>query len=724
MTDGHPRTAADLIAEVAHLRRRADRERVARKEAEQLLEAKSRELWEQQERYRTLVENSSDVVATADMAGVLTWVSESVTSLLGWTPGQLVGKAVSDLVLPDDVAIYESQQERRQLGQDLRYEVRMRARDGTWPWVSVQSRQIIDEKGALSHRVAGWRDVTAEHRAQEQLRDAQMLLRTNVDAVLDPLVLCQSVRDDRGRIVDFTYLDVNEATCQYLSLTREDLIGTGTLSGASGVGDADLVAAYARAIETGEPVRFDGFRSYDEFLNLEAYFDIRGRAVPGDRLSLTWRNVTDREQAAARLAESEDRLRATLDAMLDPHVVLQAVRDTTGSIVDFVFADANASAAEFNGLSREDLIGVPLLGQHPAAGTTTLFDDYVSVVETGEPLIRDNWSYPQDLMGGELRRYDVRAVKFRDGLSQTWRDVTERYDASQRVAAAEEQYRLLADNSADIVVRLRDNTIVWMSNSVTASLGGDPDEWVGVQLADILHPEDMPTYEAVLAAVETGQTIVQRGRLRAHDGGYHWLEVHAKVFLDAAGHPDGLVASMRIVDAEVAAERELERLARFDTLTGAMNRAAALTRLAAATAQPRRPGSENGVLFCDVDRFNDINDTLGHTAGDAVLSALARRITACLSSEDIVARMGGDEFLVFLPGIHDISEAATIAERIRVAAVEPIPLGDDRGATHASLSIGVTLVLPGEDTDAFIERADTAMYAAKTSGRNKVTLIQ
>ncbi|MDQ1249621.1 MAG: hypothetical protein QG597_3996 [Actinomycetota bacterium] len=438
MTDSRsrPQEIAGLPAEVERLQRRAARERAGRKEAERLIEVKSRELWEEQERYRTLVENSSDVVATSDMNGVLTWVSESVMSLLGWSAEQLIGKGIVDLVHPDDVAVYTGQREPRRLGKDLRYEVRLRASDGTWPWVSVQSRQIVDEQGAMTQRVAGWRDVTAEHRAQEQLRDAQVLLRTNVDAILDPLVLCQAVRDHTGRIVDLTYLDVNEATCQYLSLTREQLVGSGMVATLPGLVEGGLLAGYEHAVDTGEPVSFDGIRYANESLGLMAYYDIRGRAVPGDRLSLTWRDVTDRQQAAARLAESEERLRATLDAMLDPHVVLQAVRDDRGIIVDFVFADANAAAAEFNGLDRENLIGAPLLGQHPAAGTTTLFDDYVRVVETGEPIIRDNWSYPQDLLGGEIRQYDVRAVKFSDGLSQTWRDVTERYESAQRVAPA------------------------------------------------------------------------------------------------------------------------------------------------------------------------------------------------------------------------------------------------------------------------------------------------
>lgn len=698
-------------------------------------------------------------------------------------------------------------------------------------------------------------DVRAQRLIRADPAAASDLLRAHVDAVLDPLVLCQAVRNASGRIVDFTYLDVNEATTAYLSRTREQLVGSSMLASLPGLDDVGLLAAYAHAVDADEPVSFDGFRYPNEILGVEAFYDIRGRRAPGDRLSLTWRDVTERQRAADRLAESEARVRAAMDSMLDPYVILQAVRDDDGAIIDFEFADANSAAAEFNGMSREDLIGVRLLGQHPAAGTTTLFDDYVRVVETDEAIIRDNWSYPQDLLGGQIRRYDVRAVKFGDGLSQTWRDVTERfedeqriaesekrlqtlidsmvepwvllaavrdesrtvvdfefadanpaalgvyqmtkeqlvgqrlstlhpaarttdlfdmyvrvvednepmilddwaypqdiyegevlrydvrawrvgdavsqtwrdiserYDANQRVAAAEEQYRLLADNSADVVMRLRGGTIVWISPSVTQMLGGAPNEWVGLSVADFLHPDDTPVYAQSLGVIDEGETVVRRVRIRAHDGTYHWIEAHAKAFFDADGHADGHVSALRIVDTEVAVERELVRLARFDALTGVMNRAEAIARLKAASVHPRTPGAQNGALFCDVDRFKEINDSYGHAAGDTVLRVLARRITECVRSEDVVARMGGDEFLVFLSGMHDIGEAVTIAEKMRAAAAAPIALGANRGAVHASLSIGVALAVPGESTDSFIERADTAMYVAKRSGRNRVTLI-
>ena len=151
------------------------------------------------------------------------------------------------------------------------------------------------------------------------------------------------------------------------------------------------------------------------------------------------RDLTDEMEAERKLRESHERLQATFDSMIDPLVRLEAVRDEAHAIVDFVFADANEAACAFNRLPHDQLVGTHLLRQHPAAGTTELLELYSHVVETGEPLVLDDWSYPQDMLGGEERHYDVRGVRVGDGLVQTWRDVTDRVSAAERVRRLNQQ---------------------------------------------------------------------------------------------------------------------------------------------------------------------------------------------------------------------------------------------------------------------------------------------
>lgn len=127
------------------------------------------------------------------------------------------------------------------------------------------------------------------------------------------------------------------------------------------------------------------------------------------------------------------------------------------------------------------------------------------------------------------------------------------------------------------------------------------------------------------------------------------------------------------------------------------------------------------MLFCDVDHFKTINDTWGHAVGDLVLSTMAGRIRDCVRAGDTVGRVGGDEMLVLLPQLHNMDEAATVGEKIRSCAAEPIP--HEGVLIHATLSIGVTLAVPGELVSTMTARADVAMYEAKRSGRNTVTRI-
>ena len=349
------------------------------------------------------------------------------------------------------------------------------------------------------------------------------------------------------------------------------------------------------------------------------------------------------------------------------------------------------------------------------SGLTAL---YARAMETGEPLVMEDFEYPDFELTGTDRRFDIRAVRFDDSLSLIWRDVTQQRTIMDALAASEEQYRLLAANVSDVVMRDRDSLIEWVSPSLTAMLGWAPSDWVGRSLVDYVYPDDRTAVEAGHSGFEAGGPLVQRFRVRDHDGRYHWVEEHASTFFDAAGNPDGVVSSFRTIDREVAALGELERRARRDDLTGLINRKEVLERLSTLGAPSRRTGDEDAVLFCDIDRFKSVNDELGHAGGDVVLRAVAARINASIRSRDVAARIGGDEMLVILAGVHGLSDAVAVAESVRQAVERPINVEGRMVST--SVSIGVSLVRPGEPIDDLIARADDAMFRAKAAGRNQV----
>jgi diguanylate cyclase (GGDEF)-like protein len=188
----------------------------------------------------------------------------------------------------------------------------------------------------------------------------------------------------------------------------------------------------------------------------------------------------------------------------------------------------------------------------------------------------------------------------------------------------------------------------------------------------------------------------------------------------AAGALEALVLSLGLADRSLALRRDRDqarRLADIDPLTGLHNRRAWSERLFALDEVLRREGQPLSLLFLDLDHFKELNDRLGHEAGDAALRAMALAMRAELREQDEVGRYGGEEFVVALPG-SDGAHALQAAERIR-ARLHQRAMHDPAGAMP-TVSIGVATLEPGEDLPTLIKRADGAMYAAKAAGRNRV----
>jgi diguanylate cyclase (GGDEF)-like protein/PAS domain S-box-containing protein len=423
------------------------------------------------------------------------------------------------------------------------------------------------------------------------------------------------------------------------------------------------------------------------------------------------------------LEKERARLAATLDSLLDPHVVLEAVRDSQGEIIDFIYTDANESACTEIGRDHNQLVGHHLLEAMPPQLGTALFSMYRQTVQTKEPLVLNDFVYPYQLKA-EDRRYDVRAVAVSDSISYTWRDVTERRLTRLRLEASEEKFRLLAENSSDVVIQSRQGQLVWVSPSVQASLGWTPTDWLGRRLEALVHAADLEIFHGITPALAAGaEAVVVRFRLRARDLSYHWVEMHAKSYIKSNGERDGEVASFRTVDSEVSKEQLLEQRARSDELTGLANRKEVLEHLDQLLQFNRCGDRLLALAFCDIDHLKDINDSQGHQAGDLVLRAAAERISGSVRRDDVVARFGGDELLVVLHGVENLAQAMAVAEKIRVAFQLPVSLADGKDPITMTISIGVTLAQPEDSVATLINRADQALYQAKSEGRNRVVPI-
>ncbi len=165
-------------------------------------------------------------------------------------------------------------------------------------------------------------------------------------------------------------------------------------------------------------------------------------------------------------------------------------------------------------------------------------------------------------------------------------------------------------------------------------------------------------------------------------------------------------------------EEEVRQLAYYDSLTGLPNRRLLLDRLELALAQARRQKRALAVMFLDLDNFKQVNDALGHDAGDQLLREVARRLKACVREGDTVARQGGDEFIIVLSEIGAPEDAVRVAEKIRDALVRPIAAGGDYRVTTVSIGIAIRPRHGRDGVPELMKKADEAMYAAKQGGRD------
>ena len=213
-------------------------------------------------------------------------------------------------------------------------------------------------------------------------------------------------------------------------------------------------------------------------------------------------------------------------------------------------------------------------------------------------------------------------------------------------------------------------------------------------------------------------------RGRRGDGTWVWLESVSEPMRDAGtGEIVGVQTATRDITERRAAEAELERMALSDALTGLANRTLLTDRLRQAQQRLRRDPGHVALLMLDLDRFKLVNDTLGHSVGDALLIEVARRLQRCARPTDTVSRLGGDEFIVLLDRLSDYGHAEQIAERILEALREPMVLANlEPMEIRGSIGIAVTSD-PDHPADSLYREADLALYRAKDQGRDRYSLF-
>jgi diguanylate cyclase (GGDEF)-like protein/PAS domain S-box-containing protein len=250
------------------------------------------------------------------------------------------------------------------------------------------------------------------------------------------------------------------------------------------------------------------------------------------------------------------------------------------------------------------------------------------------------------------------------------------------------------------------------------SSGVSPDDIVGRRGADFFDEDFARTLQAEEEHIlTTGETIVGKPRLVSIPGHSDmWFQTTKMPLRDADGGIIGTFGISRDLTAQIEAESALEHQALHDSLTGLPNRALIVDRIEQMLARTRRSFTRGAVMFLDLDNFKDINDTLGHQAGDQLLVAVADRISGALRSSDTVGRFGGDEFVVLVEGESMDVGSEVVAQRILDILRPPFEIPASPQPISASASIGIAET-DRQTSDQILREADIALYQAKAAGK-------
>ena len=421
------------------------------------------------------------------------------------------------------------------------------------------------------------------------------------------------------------------------------------------------------------------------------------------------RELTDRQEAERARRETEARLTAAIESLP----------------FDFWLTDTDGRCVLQNTLDREawgDAIGRKL------------------VDTTDDPRLRERWAASnRRALAGQIVRseehYELRGrlcdveeivapVRLDNaiiGLVGVNIDLTDRKRTEAALEIAQRRLESLAASGVIGIVYGEDRRITEANGAFLKMLGLDgpglpPD---GLDFATITPP----AWQS--AAAEAFHALETVGRIGPYEKEYRRRDGSAVPVLVAGAtverEPLRWIALVQDISERKAAEARIRELADSDTLTGLANRRSFLTRLQQDLGEPaaERLG---GVLILDLDHFKEVNDTLGHDAGDAVLREIGRRLVKRLRPTDLVARLGGDEFAIILCGLRTPGDARVVGEEVLQAVAEPISYGGHE--LHLRGSLGATLFpTDGVDASQLLKNADIALYQAKGQGRGVLSFF-
>jgi diguanylate cyclase (GGDEF)-like protein len=434
--------------------------------------------------------------------------------------------------------------------------------------------------------------------------------------------------------------------------------------------------------------------------------------------------------------EAHSQFLAAAETSLDAFGLLESVRNDAGEIVDFRVLYINANGERLVGRPRSELLGQMLCSVTPARPTHSMFAKFCKVVNSGEPLNEEFRVNFPSIRASWLRS---QVVKLGDGLALTFSDISESRATQERYAHLAEFTDSVFQNAPFSIVATDTNGQITAMNVAAEKLTGYArEELVGKAPLTVLHDErellgkalgidpaatvEQCGFSALTAGVAVGEMEEQEWTLIRRDGVRTPINLAMRAVTTDAGQVSGFVS----IAFDITERRQMldyvTHLASHDQLTGLAGRALLQDKTVQAVELARRYGTKVAVFVIDLDHFKRLNDSLGHASGDQLLIEAARRLSRSVRSTDVVARVGGDEFVVVMPDITSVEDVEQCAANL-VARLAP-EISIEEHLVQLTASVGVC-IYPDFAADAkhLLKRADSAMYVAKENGRNQYQIF-
>jgi diguanylate cyclase (GGDEF)-like protein/PAS domain S-box-containing protein len=687
-------------------------------QTQRLADERQRELEQITRRYEVFFRDGHDLVVLLDREGTVHYASPNIVGILG-SKGLALQQREADvwsLVHPEDMPIADDAMEQMFSGKSkaLNFEMRILSDAATERWFEVWASNLEDD-AALNGILLNAREITNRKHDQVELLESERRLRLHFART--PLAVIEWNPD-------LTVTSWNPAAEEMFGFRAEEAVGRAMfdpLNSAIGTEPSKVLENLhllqgVRSINTNR--RKDGTPITCEWTNT-AITDVHGNLVSVTSIA---RDISETVRNEHTILESRERYRELVGALngvvweviYGQQIVFMSDRslellgyDAKIWLEDAKFWDRHVHPDDLERASNAVRVGVQTGGSYQS--------DYRFLTADGRYLWMRDVVTVTRMANGETR---LRGVML---------DITEAKNNELKLEQSEARYELAMRGANDGIWDWDlSNLQMYGSQRSREIMGYSLDESVPITqelVESTIHPDDLERYQAAFLMHIKGETPNISIEFRVHnkDGLYRWVLARGVGNRDESGRVTRLAGSITDLTA---------RGAYYDPLTGLPGRRLLVDRLERVVASHRRdPEKGFSLLFTDLDRFKVINDSLGHAVGDALLLEVARRIDRSLRPGDIVARWGGDEFVLLLENTN-AKEARKIAMRLRLLIGEPFKLGELETFTGISIGIvnsrsdpasgnadGTDHEGPGEASAAdYLRSADTAMYSAKAMG--------